>query len=160
MDTIGKILSLSLLTIFGSAAVTIYLIDSDFFSSFVYDEDSYYSEISDDYESATDVTLNTNVIIKPKVYYETKPPVETISSSTNKHMIWTSSYSKIDVDRYFPSEESERLASEKSVSHLEKKMLYWNNKYHQELRKTGNTENAVNSYRQYRKYRDALELRK
>ncbi|MBI2487906.1 MAG: hypothetical protein HYW01_13390 [Deltaproteobacteria bacterium] len=149
METIGKILSLTLLAIFGTAGTVIYFTDPSHSPSFlnesVSDTRNFGSETSNkiDY-SAYRKRLRKN-------YFETEQPFEKNSEPRKQQSLWTNTYDT-------PSQEVRRLVEENSIGDLRENMNYWNNRYHETLRLEKKLE-ADEAYTRYRNYKKALEVK-
>lgn len=149
MEIIGKILSLTLLAIFGTAGTVIYFADPGHTPSFINES------VSDPrkYESETDREIDYSAYRErlQKNYFETQQPVEKDSEPQKQNSLWTNTYDT-------PSQEVKRRAEENSIGELRENMSYWNNQYHQALR-FGEKRQANEALTKYRNYKQALEAR-
>ena len=149
METIGKILSLTLLAIFGTAGTVIYFTDPANSPSIITRSVSH----SRDFESEPDDNIDYSVYRERlrKHYFESEQPVEKNSESQKQHTLWTNTYDA-------PSREVRGLAEGNSIEELRESMNYWNNRYHEALR-LGNRQEANDAHREYRNYKEAIDVK-
>jgi hypothetical protein len=149
METIGKILSLTLLAIFGTAGTVIYFTDPGKSPSIITQSVSH----SRDSESEPDNNIDYSAYKEglSKHYFETENPAAKNSESQKQHTLWTNTYDA-------PSREVRSLAEGNSMNRLRENMNYWNNRYHEALR-VGNRKGANDAYREYRNYKEAIEVK-
>jgi len=149
METIGKILSLTLLAIFGTAGTVIYFTDPVHSPSFLNETVS----DSQDFVSETDNKIDYAAYRKrlKKNYFETQQPFEKNFETQKQQSLWTNTYD-------LPSQEVRRLAEANSISDLRENMNYWNNRYHEALRLEKQFE-ADEAYARYKNYKTALEVK-
>ena len=160
METVGKILSLALLTILGSSAATIYLIDSNFISSFFSGEtaDSEYVteyEEYDDFPSPSDMTTHR----KRLTYFETSPPRDYYRDTSSKSKVWSQSFNDTQKNSFAESLKAKKLSKQHSVRFLREKMISWKNDYDR-LVETQKISQAREAYKQYKVYKEAYEIKK
>ena len=161
METIGKVLSLTLLTIFGSAAATVYLVDSDIMPSFfgkpavytsdktVEPEENVHSIKAPERKERERQSLNYAVAEKETVeageYNNIKP-------------IWGQSYDANPVTARRSAEKAREIASINSLDSILQNINYWNNEY-STARKEGRQAAAQSALRNYTEYKGALEIK-
>jgi hypothetical protein len=161
METIGKVLSLTLLTIFGSAAATVYLVDSDIMPSFfgkpavytsdktVRSEENVHSIKAPERKERERQSLNYAVVEKETVeageYNNIKP-------------IWGQSYDANPVTARRSAEKAREIASINSLDSILQNMNYWNNEY-STAQKEGRQAAAQSALRNYTEYKEALEIK-
>ena len=149
METIGKILSLTLLAIFGTAGTVIYFTDPanspSFFNERVADSRQYENETGEavDY-SAYRERLRKN-------YFETKQTSQTSFGHQEQNSLWTNSYDT-------PSPGARKLSNAYSIGELREGMNYWNDRYHLALL-SERTADANEAYIKYQNYKKALHLK-
>ncbi len=149
METIGKILSLTLLAIFGTAGTVIYFTDPANSPSFVNERVT----DSRQYESETDGAIDYSAYREQlrKNYFETKQSSQTSSGLGKQDSLWTNSYDT-------PSSEARKLAGDYSIGELRESMNYWNDRYHKALLSEG-TVDPNEAYIKYQNYKKALNLK-
>ncbi|MFQ5788688.1 MAG: hypothetical protein ACE5H1_11995 [Thermodesulfobacteriota bacterium] len=164
MEIIGKVLTLTILTIFGSAAAAVYLIDSEYFSPLQVTHTKKVSiPIQNIQEKKTiqpSTPLDKERKREPTRFFETLPPTHKLSSSSNRKMVWTQTYREKREITNYQYQEAKKLAVENSISTLMKKMNEWNSKYYTALNQPGRTSEANEAFMQFKKYKDALQIRR
>ncbi len=156
METIAKLISLSLLVISGAAVSITYLYEPGFFKSSL-ENDSV----------STSQNYKTETVNPSKLQYykkhlledsqvETQPPENT---NPNPEKLWTDTYDKPGLSEYSPSQEAKKLAEKNSLNALEEKMDYWYNR-HQKALQSGHTQESNYAYSQYENYKEALEIKR
>jgi len=155
METIGKVLSLTLLIIFGSAAATVYFVDSDFFEVFIEEKPA---EIDKDGQESLNQLFNTSEQSERKriEYFEQEPLItmET-ANQAKKQMLWSQSFSKNQNSSIYISKS---LAQTDTLNELRNKMKFWQSKYKQ-FRASGNNNSREQAYNKYVQYREAVALK-
>lgn len=157
METVGKVLSLTLLTIFGSAAATVYLVESDLFPSIAEKTPIIYTSISGNSEQdfSEQKTYSSNDVDKRKhrsrEYYEVSG-VQSQTTTQKAESIWGQSYSTNQHTR------AEYLASVNSMASLRKELKHWNSQYQNALDK-GQKRIANLAYSNIKDYRRAIEIK-
>jgi len=161
MEAIGKVLSLTLLTIFGSAAATVYMVDSDFFSSFLEKTPIVYTSDTNTYEQNR-VTEDPNIYknthyrkSRSQTYIEVEPG-ERPSYTNDEQAIWGQSY---DTSAYNQSERAGYLASENSLDSLNENLRHWNKRYKKAL-DHGQSHTANLAYKNFKDYEKAIEIKR
>jgi len=149
METIGKILSLTLLAIFGTAGTVIYFTDPGHSPSIINQSVSH----SPDFESEPPTNIDYSAYRESlrKNYFEAEHPVGKNSETQKQHTLWTNTYDA-------PSGEVRALAEGNSIDGLRENMNYWNNRYHEALR-LGNRQEGNDAYRKYRNYKEAIDVK-
>ena len=164
MEIIGKVLTLTILTIFGSAAAAVYLIDSQYFSTLqVTDIKKISTPVQNIEEKKTtqhSIPFDNEVKRQSTRFYETLPSTRKSSSSNKRNMMWTQTYRGKRVNATYESREAKKLAEENSTSTLLKKMNEWNSKYYNALNQPGRTTEANEALMKFKKYKDALQIRR
>ena len=159
METIGKVLSITLLTIFGSAAATVYLVDSNIMPSFMGKNPVSYT--SDTSKPQNDSRFYHVSYYRERARFKYAEPVE--ESDEPEHYsdvspIWGQSYDSKPASPSSSEERARRLARENSIDSLKKNIEYWNGQYEKAL-KSGRSGNADTAYRNYAEYMEALGLK-
>jgi hypothetical protein len=156
METIAKLISLCLLSIFGAAVGITYLYDPGFFKSSL-ESDSL--STSQNYKTETINPSNLSYYKKHLLEdsrVETQPPENTNPNSEN---LWTDTYDKPRPSEYSPLQEAKKLADKNSLNVLEEKMEYWYHRYQKALQ-SGQTQESNYAYAQYKNYQKALEIKR
>lgn len=160
METIGKILSITLLTIFGSAAGAIYLVDNDILSSIFENTPAVYTS-----DSKTDMDDETFYHAPPEENRErreyaslkpSKPVEEALPEGPHKSAIWGQTYGSVETGQ--GSSSAYRLAGGNTADSLRRNSEYWKNRY-DEARNAGRTSEAKEAYRKYVEYEEALRIK-
>jgi hypothetical protein len=146
METVGKILSLTLLAIFGAAGTVIYFTDNSPSTTPII-------SISRNQEVQSDRNIDYAAFRNKlrKSYVESETTANTTLESPEAKSLWTNSY-------YYPSETAKILADGNSRDELRDKMNYWNSQYHKGLQ-SGNTRQANEAYIKYKEYKEALDIK-
>jgi len=145
METVGKILSLTLFAIFGAAGTVIYFTDHSPPEAII--SISRNQEVQ--HESNIDYVAYRKKLRKS--YVESKTPANTTLESPEAKSLWANSY-------YYPSETAKRLAEINSLAELRDKMNFWNSHYHKALQ-SGNAQQANEAYIKYKEYKEALDIK-
>ena len=145
METVGKILSLTLLAIFGAAGTVIYFTDNSPSTPII--------SISRNQEVQPEINIDYSAYRKKlrKSYVESETPTKTTLESPEEKSLWTNSY-------HYPSETAKVLAEGNSLAELRDKMNFWNTQYHKALQ-SGNTKQANEAYIKYKNYKEALDIK-
>ncbi len=164
MEIIGKVLTLTILTIFGSAAAAVYLIDSEYFSPLQVTQTKNVSIPVQNIEEKKNIQPSTPLDNERKRestrFFEKLPPTHKKSSSNKRKMIWTQTYKEKRETANYQYQEIKKLAEENAISILSKKMNEWNSKYYSALNQPGRTSEANEAFMQFKKYKDALQIRR
>ena len=161
METIGKVLSLTLLTIFGSAAGAIYLVESDFFPNFIERTPIIYSSGS----STNTETVGTEIRQEPakteyrmqrsEAFYEVSA-ADSYNEGRDKDALWTQSY---DAKGFRgPSDRAVYLASVNSLSALQENLEHWQRQYNN-ARENGQKRTASLAYSNFKDYQRAIDIK-
>ena len=159
METIGKVLSLTLLTIFGSAAATVYLIDSDILPSYldkpavVYTSDTKTQEKPADSQNAASYRARERIIYAADVERNDEP-----EETSPVKPIWGQGYDTHPASSYSSEKRARELARNNSLDSIIENIEYWNNQYQRSV-KTGNRESAGKAFRNYSEYTKALGIK-
>ena len=159
METIGKVLSITLLTIFGSAAATVYLIDSDILPSFldkpgvVYTSDTKTQEKPSDLQNVASYRERERII-----YAEEGEGNDEPEERSDIKPIWGQGYDTHPASSYRGEERAQELAQSNSIDSIIENIDYWNNQYYRSV-KTGNRESADKAFRNYSEYTKALGMK-
>lgn len=159
METIGKILSITLLTIFGSAAGAIYLVDNDILSSIFETAPATYTS-----DSKTDMPDESFYHTPPeprterREYASLKPsrPQETVPEGPHKSAIWGQTYGTVDSGA--GNDGAYRLAGGSTADSLRRNSEYWKNEY-AAAKNEGRTSDAKRAYKKYLEYEEALRIK-
>ncbi|HWP90947.1 MAG TPA: hypothetical protein VNN20_01950 [Thermodesulfobacteriota bacterium] len=145
METVGKILSLTLFAIFGAAGTVIYFTDHNPHTPII--------SISRNQEVQSESNIDYSAYRKKlrKSYVQSETPIKTTLESPEAKSLWTNSY-------HYPSETAKRLAEANSLAELRDKMNFWNSQYHKALQ-SGNTQQANEAYIKYKDYKEALDIK-
>jgi hypothetical protein len=161
METIGKVLSLTLLTIFGSAAAAVYLVDSNFFPSFlektpiVYTSDSRTHD-QDPAAKAPGISDHSKYRKEHSETYFEVSSLESHKNSEENDAIWGQSYGT--AQPYTKSDRAVYLASVNSLASLNENLKHWNSQYKQ-ARNLGQSRTANLAYSNYKDYEKAIEIK-
>lgn len=150
VETIGKILSITLLTIFGSAAATVYLVDNNILPGFFGNAQVTYTS-----DSSTSASGNGFYVSPERRHSNATKYKAAERAVTNeeplpgeyKSAIWGQSY---DI--------ASRPASGDSAL-LEDKIEYWRREY-AAATESGRTRDADRAYRNYRELEDSAGMNK
>jgi hypothetical protein len=152
METIGKVLSITLLTIFGSAATTVYLVDSDILPSYLDKPAVVYTSDTKPQEKPADLH-------KVASYRERERVIYAEESEVNDEPGERSEVNDAHPASSLRSEERAReLAQSNSTDSIIENIDYWNNQYYRSV-KTGNRESADKAFRNYSEYTKALGIK-
>ena len=159
METIGKIISITLLTIFGSAAGAIYLVDNGILSS-IFDTVpvTYTSDSKTDMPDETFYQAPAETETERREYASLKPtrPQETIPEGPHKSAIWGQTYGTVDGGA--GNDSAYRLAGGSTADSLRRKSEYWKNEY-AAAKSEGRASDANRAYKKYLEYEEALRIK-
>ena len=159
METIGKIISITLLTIFGSAAGAIYLVDNGILSS-IFDTVpvTYTSDSKTDMPDETFYQTPAETETERREYARLKPtrPQESIPEGPHKSAIWGQTYGTVDGGA--GNDSAYRLAGGSTADSLRRNSDYWKNEY-AAAKSEGRTSDANKAYRKYLEYEEALRIK-
>ncbi|MEQ9618095.1 MAG: hypothetical protein RIG61_02850 [Deltaproteobacteria bacterium] len=159
METIGKILSITLLTIFGSAAATVYVVDSSYFKSFLGTSTVTYTSDEVIYSGAQDFSDSREYREKQeKKYVAVEKNSDSASYNPEKNTIWGQKYSAGPNDMEYENRRASSLARNNSLESLRENMEYWSAQY-KRAAEAGESRSANLAYKNYEDYREALEIR-
>ncbi len=159
METVGKILSITLLTIFGSAAATVYMVDSNFLTSFLGSAPVTYSSDTGDtrlYEDSPDASKYRER--QKTKYVEVYRQHDRTDYDNEDSTIWGQNYNTNPSPSEYSDRRAAKLAEENSPESLAENMSYWNEQYKKEV-KSGNSRSANLAYKNYLEYKRALEIK-
>jgi hypothetical protein len=159
METIGKVLSITLLTIFGSAAATVYLVDSNKMSSFLSNAPVSYT--SDERKPENESKLFNDTYYRDRANSKYSEPIverDEPEGYSEVKPIWGQSYDTDPVSTYATTERAQKLAEENSIDSIKKNMEQWKARYDNDL-KSGRSRNADIALRNYSEYKKALEFK-
>lgn len=163
METIGKVLSLTLLTIFGSAAAAVYLVDSDFFPAFlektpiVYTSDTNKKKEEPIDERPEIANHSESRKLNSETYFEVSS-VDNARGSGESDAIWGQSYNTAKLSDEDQSDRAVYLASVNSLSSLKESVRHWNAQY-KRARSQGQSRTANLAYSNYKDYKKAIEIK-
>lgn len=159
METIGKILSITLLTIFGSAAATVYIIDSNYFASFVGSSPVTYTSEEIVYSATEDFSDSREYRERQKKkFVAVEKNSDSVSYDTEETPIWGQNYSSgPDADEY-KNRRASNLARNNSIESLRENMEYWSLQYRRAA-EAGESRSANLAYKNYKDYKKALEIK-
>ena len=163
METIGKVLSLTLLTVFGSAAAAVYLVDSGFFPAFLEKTPIVYTSDSRTYEHDRDTEAlkkNNNASYRKlhsETYYEVRD-IDSPDKGEERDAIWGQSYDTASNSLKQQSDRAVYLASVNSLASLKENLRHWNTQF-KRARKQGQSRTANLAYSNYKDYERAIELK-
>lgn len=151
METIGKILSITLLTIFGSASAAVYLVDNNILPGFFGDAQVTYTSDSSTPVNSGGFHANTerrdNTVTRYKAFEKAVTDEEPLPGEY-KGAIWGQSY---DMD---PAPRTARGDS----ALTEDRIAYWKKEYVEAI-ESGRTRDADRAYRNYRELEDSLGIK-
>jgi hypothetical protein len=155
METIGKVLSIILLTFFGSAAATVYLVDSNKMPSFLMAPVSY---TSDKQKPDNDSKFFYDTARRGGEGYDYSEAVvenEEPESPSDIKPIWGQTYDADPVSTYSGAR---KIAEGNSIDSLRKDMQYRKARYVSAV-KSGSFRKADTAFRNCKEYKKALELK-
>lgn len=161
METIGKVLSLTLLTIFGSAAGAIYLVESDFFPEFIektpiiYSSDSSTSKETVRPEIPKETVKTEYRMRRSETYYEVSA-ADSYDEGRDKDALWTQSYDAKGLRG--SSDRAQYLASVNSLSALQENLEHWQRQY-KNARENGQKRTASLAYSNFKDYQRAIDIK-
>ena len=159
METIGKVLSITLLTIFGSAAATVYLIDSDILPSFLDKPGVVYTSDTKTQEKPADLQNVASYRERERIIYaEEGEGNDEPEERSDIKPIWGQGYDTHPASSYKSEERARELAQSNSIDSIIENIDYWNNQYYRSV-KTGNRESADKAFRNYSEYTKALGMK-
>lgn len=159
METIGKILSITILTIFGSAAGTIYLVDNGILSSvFETAPVTYTSDSKTDMPDEAFYQTPSKPRGERREYASLKPtrPEETTPEGPHKGAIWGQTYGAVDGGG--ENGGAYRLAGGSTADSLRRSSEYWKNEY-AAAKNEGRTGDAEKAHRKHLEYEEALRIK-
>jgi hypothetical protein len=158
MEAIGKILSITLLTVFGSAAAAVYLVDSDIMPSFLGRTPVIYTSDTKEHEKDIDsYTVSYRRKRERTNYAEVSEESDGVEKYSNVKPIWGQSYDADPASSRSGNERARRISEDASINSIIENMEYWNGRYHSEVR-SGRSGSAETALRNYLDYKSALEI--
>jgi hypothetical protein len=159
METIGKVLSITLLTIFGSAAATVYLIDSNIVPSYLEKPAVVYTSDTKPQEKPADLHTVASYRKRESVIYAEESEVnDEPGERSDVKPIWGQGYDTHPASSLRSEERARELAQSNSTDSIIENIDYWNNQYYRSV-KTGNRESADKAFRNYSEYTKALGIK-
>jgi hypothetical protein len=159
METIGKVLSITLLTIFGSAAATVYLVDSDIFHSTLGKPEPVYTSDVKEQEKPADSYNATYRRERERINYaDAEAEGYEAPEYTDVKPIWGQSYDSNPDSSYGSEERARELARNNSTESIIQNMDYWNVQYSNAV-SAGSQASADNALRNYSEYKKALDIK-
>lgn len=165
METIVKVLSITLLTIFSSAAATIYLVDSDIMPSLFGEPAVYTSDKTEQPEESADIYADTYKVPERREglresmdYTIVKEETGGADEYSSVKPIWGQSYDTNTVTARRGAERAREIASINSLDSIIQKINYWNDQYSIAQRE-GREAAAQNALQNYTAYTEALEIK-
>ena len=159
METIGKILSITLLTIFGSAAATVYVVDSNYFTSFLRSSSVTYTSDEVVYSGTQDFSDSREYREKQKKkYVAVEKNSDSGSYDSEETPIWGQKYSTGPNAEEYKNRRASNLARKYSLESLRENMEYWSAQY-KRAAESGESRSANLAYKNYKDYRKALEIK-
>ncbi len=156
METIAKVISLSLLTIFGSAVGIIYLYDPGFFeSSPKRDSASNARNYETEGVNHSNLSYYKERLLEDS-QVEIQPPKDT---NSQPEKLWTDTYDTSEPSEYSPLQEAQKLADKNSLDTLKEEMDYWYKQYRRSLNQSAQTE-ANDAYTKYKLYKEAIKIKR
>lgn len=147
METIGKILSLTLFAMFGAAGAVIYFTDDGSPKPTI----SISQLRREGAEPRNDIDYSSYREQLRRSYVESGNYEDVGPQAKGQNSLWTNSYE-------YTSETAKRLAEGNSPSELRNKMDFWNREYQKALQ-SGNTKKANVAYSEYKNYKGALDIK-
>lgn len=160
METVGKILSITLLTIFGSAAATVYLVDSNFLTSILGSTPLTYSSDVEDtgvYEDFPDASYYRET--QKTRYMEVHKQNDPSGGSKENDPIWGQSYKTSPSVPGHTNQKAAQLAQDNTVQSLKENMDYWDKQYKKAV-KYRKSRSANLAYKNYLDYKQALQIKR
>ena len=163
MEIIGKVLCITLLTIFGSAAATLYLVDSDIMPSifgqpaiYTSDEMQEPDDNIDTYSAPVSVPERREGVRESMHYTVVKEETEDVPEYGSAKPIWGHSYEAHSTTEY--SARAREIATSSSLDSIINGINYWNERY-SSARSEGSEEAARYALRNYTEYKEALVIK-
>lgn len=160
METVGKILSITLLTIFGSAAATVYMVDTNFLSSFLGTAPVTYTSDIEDTQPYEDFPEALYYREQQKTeYVEAQKQVDRIDYSNEDNAVWGQNYNTKPSASEYVNQKTAKLAEENSIESLKENMNYWSGEYKKAV-KYRKSRSANLAYKNYLEYKQALQIKR
>ena len=159
METVGKILSITLLTIFGAAGATVYLVDSSLLDSVINSSSTYTSEENDtqDYGNFSDISIFRES--SETKYYEVEREREPADNGSENKAVWGQEYNASPSLSENSLSRASMLAKINSYETLQESMEHWNRLYREAV-KSGKSTNADLAYKNYMEYKSAMDIKR
>ena len=162
METVGKVLGIILLTIFGSAAATVYLVDSDLMPSFLGKPAVVYTSDTKEQEK-TEKTADLYKLSYPRErerinYAEAGEGAGEAGGYSGVKPIWGHSYDPGPASSHGSAERARELAENNSMDSIIQNIDYWKKQYYSAV-KAGSRGSAENALRNYSEYKKALDIK-
>lgn len=153
METLGKALSLILITLFGVGTAVVHILD--------------YSEpkVIDSLDQASDYSAKPDLEVQSyREEFRKNLSIEILESTTassNQKSLWTETYrtDRLSLDSATRSEIIE-LAKSKTFNQLNNEMKYWYKQYNLLIQKPNRKQSAKDAYNKYRIYKEALSIKR
>lgn len=165
METIVKVLSITLLTIFGSAAATIYLVDSDIMPSLFGEPAVYTSDKTVQPEESAYIYADTYKVPERREglresmnYTIVKEETGDVGEYSSVKPIWGQSYDADTATTRRSTERAREIARSSSIDSIIQNINYWNDQY-SAARRDGKEGAAQYAHRNYTEYKEALEIK-
>jgi hypothetical protein len=159
METIGKVLCITLLTVFGSAAATVYLVDSDILPSYLDKPAAVYtSDIKPGERPAERHTVASYRVREKINYAEAEEESYDAAEYSDVKPIWGQSYDARPASSYRSEERAREIARNNSVDSIVQNIDYWSDQYSNAVN-AGRQASADNALRNYSEYKKALVIK-
>jgi hypothetical protein len=159
METIGKVLCITLLTVFGAAAATVYLVDSDILPSYLDKPAAVYTSDVKEHERPADLHNVSYSRERERINYaDAEEESYEAGEYSGVKPIWGQSYDPRPASSPRSEERAWELARNNSVDSIMQKMDYWDNQYSNAV-SAGRQASADNALRNYSEYKKALDIK-
>jgi hypothetical protein len=159
METIGKVLCITLLTIFGSAATTVYLVDSDILPSYLDKPAPVYTSDTKPEEKPSGRHTVASYKVSEKINYaEAQEESYEAAEYSGVKPIWGQSYDSSPASSYRIEERARDLARNNSVESIIQNIDYWGGQYSNAVN-AGRQTSADHALRNYSEYKKALDIK-
>ncbi|MEW6145544.1 MAG: hypothetical protein AB1598_11050 [Thermodesulfobacteriota bacterium] len=159
METIGKVLCITLLTVFGSAAATVYIVDSDILPSYLDKPTPVYTSDVKEQEKPADFQNATYSRERERINYaDAEEESYEAEEYSDVKPIWGQSYDSHPAAPLRSEERARELAQNNSLDSIIQNIDYWSDQYSNAV-SSGRQASADNALRNYSEYKKALDIK-
>ena len=154
METIGKVISLIIITLFGAGTAVVHILESS--NSKVLDNTNQKSS----YSAKPDVE-GQSYRRELRKNFSLEVPKNTVSSTTKQKSLWSKTYNtdQILLDSKIRPKIVD-LSKNNSFHKLNSEMKYWYKQYNILIKNANNKQAAKDAYNKYRIYKEALKIKR